>query len=71
MRRVLKIARSLSSWRSPRSPSFWASWKRSSTADSEIFRTMTALISWPAPAATDITWSSSPCQRPMEERISG
>lgn len=71
MSRVLKVSRSLSSRRSPRSFKVLAASKRCSTSASEMLRIMTALISWPAPAAMDMTWSSSPCQRPIEERIKG
>ena len=70
-RRVRKISRSLSSWRVPRSPRILAALNRSSTSASLILRSKTALMSWPAPAATDITWSSSPCQRPIDDNMRG
>lgn len=70
-RRVRKVVMSLSSLRSPRSPMALAAVKRFSTSASETLRRMTALISWPAAAAADMTESSSPNQRPIEERISG
>ena len=62
---------SLSSARSPRSPVILAASKRFSASASEIFKKMAALISCPEPEATDITWFSSPDQRPIEERMSG
>ena len=70
-KRVRKVSRSLSSLRSPRSPRVLAASKRDSTSASEILRRMTALISWLAVLAEFMTASSSPNQRPIEERISG
>ena len=66
-----KISMVWSSARSPRSSRVLAISKRFSTSASETLRTRAALISWPALAATDMTWFSSPDQRPMEERMSG
>lgn len=54
-RRVRKVARSLSSSRSPRSLRVLDVLKRDSTSDSETLRIMTALMGWSAPAATDMT----------------
>ena len=69
--RTRKTSKSLSSSRSPRSARTLAAWKRCSTSASEMFRMMAALISWPAPLATEMTWSSSPCHLPIEERTKG
>lgn len=66
-----KVSRSLSSLRSPRSPRVLAASKRVSTSASEMLSRMTALISWPESLAEAMTASSSPDQRPIEERMRG